>query len=113
LNDQRLIEWATPRQAEFIEAVEKYGSERKAAAALGISRGTISNSMLALKARAARSGYSPDHAMTRTVPDGYMVKGVSTYYDEDGKPRGQWVKSSARLQSCARDSPRWRKRCRA
>jgi hypothetical protein len=94
LNDQRLIEWATPRQAEFIEAVEKYGSERKAAAALGISRGTISNSMLALKARAARSGYSPDHAMTRTVPDGYMVKGVSTYYDEDGKPRGQWVKSS-------------------
>jgi len=28
------------------------------------------------------------------VPDGYMVKGISTYYGEDGKPRGQWVKSS-------------------
>jgi hypothetical protein len=94
LSDKRLTEWATPRQIEFIEAIEKCGSERKAAAALGISRGTISNSMLALKKRAARSGYSPEHAMTRTVPDGYLVKGVSTYYDSDGVPRGQWVKSA-------------------
>jgi hypothetical protein len=94
LTDQRLIEWATPRQIEFIQAVDKYGSERKAAAALGVSRGTISNSLLALKRRAARSGYSPDHAMTRTVPDGYLVKGVSTYFDAEGKPRAQWVKSS-------------------
>jgi hypothetical protein len=94
LSDKRLTEWATPRQIEFIEAVDKYGSERKAAAALGVSRGTISNSMLALKKRAARSGYSPDHAMTRTVPDGYLVKGVSTYFDAEGKPRAQWVKSA-------------------
>jgi hypothetical protein len=94
LSDKRLTEWATPRQIEFIEAIEKCGSERKAAAALGISRGTISNSMLALKKRAARSGYSPDHAMTRTVPDGYLVKGVSTYFDAEGKPRAQWVKSA-------------------
>jgi hypothetical protein len=33
--------------------------------------------------------------MTRTVPEGFKVKGVSTYYDEEGKVRGQWVKSSA------------------
>jgi hypothetical protein len=33
--------------------------------------------------------------MTHTVPDGFTVKGVSTYYDSDGKARGQWVKSSA------------------
>jgi hypothetical protein len=33
--------------------------------------------------------------MTRTVPDGFLVKGVSTYYDRDGKPSGQWVKSTA------------------
>lgn len=32
--------------------------------------------------------------MTRTVPDGYSVKGVSTYYNAEGKPAGQWVKSS-------------------
>jgi len=28
------------------------------------------------------------------VPDGFQVKGVSTYYDKDGKAAGQWVKSS-------------------
>jgi hypothetical protein len=33
--------------------------------------------------------------MTHTLPDGFKVKGVSTYYDEEGKVRGQWVKSSA------------------
>lgn len=32
--------------------------------------------------------------MTRTVPDGYHVKGVSNYYDSQGNLRGQWVKSS-------------------
>jgi hypothetical protein len=31
--------------------------------------------------------------MTRTVPEGFRVKGVSTFYDKDGKPRNQWVKS--------------------
>lgn len=46
------------------------------------------------KAALVRKGFSPAHDMTHTVPDGFLVKGVSTYYDQDGKPRGQWVKSS-------------------
>lgn len=43
--------------------------------------------------REARVGWSPAHDMSKTVPDGYHVRGVSTYYGEDGKPKGQWVKS--------------------
>ncbi len=31
--------------------------------------------------------------MVHTVPDGFQVKGVSTYYNDEGKPVGQWVKS--------------------
>lgn len=46
------------------------------------------------KARFARQGWSPEHDMTHIVPDGYHVKGVSTYYNKEGKPAGQWVKSS-------------------
>lgn len=46
-----------------------------------------------LLARAARQGYSPDHDWTHPVPDGHKVKGVSTYYNDEGKPLGQWVKS--------------------
>lgn len=92
--DQRLREWATPRQIEIIDALDQHGSERKAAAALGVARSTITTLMSRLAAKAAKFGYSPAHDMTRTVPDGYLVRGVSTYYGKDGKPQGQWVKSA-------------------
>ena len=92
--DDRLREWATPRQIEIIEAVNKHGSERKAAKALGLSNGSVSGAIGRLRRVAASKGFSPAHDMTRTVPDGFMVRGVSTYYDADGKPRAQWVKSS-------------------
>jgi hypothetical protein len=89
-----LVQFATVRQTEIIAAIEKHGTYRKAAKALGVALGTVADSMAGLKKRAAAQGHSPQHDMTHVVPDGYVVKGVSTYYDEDGKPRGQWVKSS-------------------
>jgi len=46
------------------------------------------------KARFARMGWSPEHGMTKTVPDGFHLRGTSTLYDEDGKPKLQWVKTS-------------------
>lgn len=33
--------------------------------------------------------------MRHQVPEGFRVKGISTYYDIDGAVRGQWVKSTA------------------
>jgi len=75
----------------IIAALREHGSNRKAAAALGVNVRTVERR----RAKLALKGYSPDHDMTRTVPDGFNVKGVSTYYDEDGRVRGQWVKSSA------------------
>jgi len=92
--DSRLRDWATPRDLQILGAIESEGSERKAAKKLGIGHGTVSGAVRRLRDRAARQGYSPAHDMTRTVPDGFLVKGVSTYYDEEGKPRGQWVKSA-------------------
>lgn len=46
------------------------------------------------KAKLAKQGFSPDHDMTHMVPDGFHLKGASTLYGEDGKPRMQWVKSN-------------------
>lgn len=93
--DAELRSFATIRQLEFMDAVEQHGSERKAARALGINARTLQKAMRRLEVRAAQQGYSPAHDMVHTVPEGFKVKGVSTYYDEEGKPRGQWVKSSA------------------
>lgn len=43
----------------------------------------------------ARQGWSPDHDYTKEVPPGFSLRGVSSYYGEDGTLRGQWVKSAA------------------
>lgn len=93
--DPQLLSFATVRELEFIEAIEKHGSFRAASRALGLSGVAVTHAMGRLRARAALKGYSPKHDMTHTVPDGFNVKGVSTYYDKDGKAAGQWVKSTA------------------
>lgn len=85
----------TDRQKQAIEAYERLGSASKAAIELNCNRRGIDKMIKRIKRLAALQGYSPDHDMTRTVPDGFTVKGVSTYYNKDGKPTGQWVKSRA------------------
>jgi hypothetical protein len=92
---QGLASFATVRQLEYLQAIEKHGSARAAARALAVDRRSVDRSLARLRLVAAQRGYAPEHDMTRTVPQGFTVKGVSTYYDEAGKPRGQWVKSSA------------------
>lgn len=93
--DPQLADFAaSERQREYILAVIEHGSNNKAAKALGVSRRTLDKAIDRVRLIAAQRGYSPQHDMVHTVPDGFKVKGVSTYYDEDGKPRGQWVKSS-------------------
>lgn len=84
----------TDRQREYFDAIVKHGSYRAGAKSLGLSHQNVIRAMHDIKARAARAGYSPEHDMTRTVPDGYHVRGTSTLYDEEGKPKMQWVKSS-------------------
>jgi hypothetical protein len=41
----------------------------------------------------AKKGFSPQHDMTKEVPDGFMIKGTSTLY-RDGEQAMQWVKTS-------------------
>jgi hypothetical protein len=91
--DANLASYATVRDLEYLEALEKYGSIRQAAIQLNVDRRSIRKSLDRLKRRAAIGGYSPEHDMVHPVPDGFKVRGVSTYYNNDGKAVGQWVKS--------------------
>lgn len=76
---------------ELIEALQRHGGNiTKTSRDLGLNRRTIQRRIPLL----AKRGYSPSHDMTKTVPDGYLVKGTSTLYDDEGKPRLQWVKSN-------------------
>ena len=75
---------------DLLAAVKEHGSATKAAKALGCNRRNVDKRLKRLAAR----GYAPEHDMTKTVPDGYLVKGVSTYYNAHGEVTGQWVKSA-------------------
>jgi hypothetical protein len=93
--DENLYKYCTRRQRELLEAIEVHGSAKAASIALGVNLGAASDAYVAVKKKAALRGYAPENDFTRPVPDGFIAKGVSTYYDKEGKPTGQWVKASA------------------
>lgn len=97
--DENLYQYCTPRQKQILDAIERLGSARAASLELGMNIGGASETYLTVKKKAAKMGYAPAHDFTRPVPDGYVAKGVSTYYNAEGKPAGQWVKASLNHQA--------------
>lgn len=92
--DPELKKFCNKVQLERLELYEKLGSHRKVAEHLGVSPNAVTQSLYQIKVKAAIQGHSPDHDMKHTVPDGFKVKGVSSYYNKDGALSGQWVKST-------------------
>lgn len=91
---EEIIKYAeTNRQREIIEAMIAHGSLRKVSLVLNTNRSNVREIIGRVKRQAAAQGWSPEHDMTKTVPDSYSVKGVSSYYNADGELSGQWVKS--------------------
>ena len=84
----------TEKQLDVVTlCIVKGMSQYQAADELGTTRDAVRHHLNAVKNKAARRGYSPDHDWKNPVPDGHKIKGVSTFYDEAGLPVRQWVKS--------------------
>ena len=83
---------------ELIELFRAGKTNKAVAEAKGMNIRTVERR----RAQLPLKGYSPDHDMTRTVPDGFNVKGVSTLYRDDGTVAAQWVKSRADDEARAR-----------
>ena len=92
--DVGLYDYCTPRQREILEAIDLHGSAKAASIALGLNKAGASDTYAAVKRRAAKAGYAPEFDMTHPVPNGFVAKGISTYYNAEGKPTAQWVKAS-------------------
>jgi len=90
--DENLKQFGTIRQNEFIDAINKYGSLRKAAERLQVAAGTVQGGIDRLKRKAAIRGYAPQNDMVHIVPDPFVVRGTSTLY-KDGVAKIQWVKT--------------------
>lgn len=91
--DERLKDYATETQKRYVDAVNMYGSMREASRRLGVNFTTVHQSLNALERVAARRGFAPSHDMTHPAPSPFVVKGVSTLYDESGAQKLQWVKT--------------------
>jgi hypothetical protein len=111
--DESLKSFATtPRQEEFIDAVIKHGSIQAAEAALGVAHDVVGRAIRALKRKAAMQGVSPEHDMTKGVPDVFDVKGTSTLYVADKLTgdlalRQQWVKTKLNENRAAEAIRQW------
>ena len=81
-------------QRRAVQARLDTKTNQKAADLIGISLRNLQVNLANAKKNAARRGWSPEHDMTRTVPDGFVAKGVSTLYGDDGQVKIQWVKSN-------------------
>lgn len=88
-----LYEFCTVRQLEVVQAIEKEGSNRKAAKALKVRSSYVDRALSAVKKKAA-SQLITEHADPARVPDGFVINGTTTLR-KDGVEVMQWVKTSA------------------
>jgi hypothetical protein len=119
--DHPLLQFChTHAQIDAVKLVKVEGlSQRKAASMLNITRAALRDRISAVEKNAAKRGYSPENDWSHPVPDGHKIKGVSTFYDEEGKPVRQWVKSQTdeerqfeilveRLESATKNLPKFK-----
>jgi len=93
MNYSDYYQFCTVRQLEYLRAIEEHGSARAAAKQFGVNKNTINEAVASVKKKAALQGFSPEHDWTHPVPETHIAKGISTYYNEEGKPTATWVKA--------------------
>lgn len=114
--DERLKDFATDRQKEFIDAINEHGSLSAAAAAVGVDKGNIWRALEAIKKRAARAGYAPGHFDGGVAP-GYQMGKVTVHRDRAGEvvqtwerqhpdAAARWAAILAHLEAAKEDLPR-------
>lgn len=100
--DRKLLEFASARQKEILEAYWSNGnSSTKAGEALGINGSNVRRAIGRVKKSASKAGYAPEASMENQVATGFATKRVSTLYDEDGNKKIQWVISEREKETLA------------
>lgn len=84
---------------QALDAVAAHGNCGAAARALGIPPET----MRKRRDRAVAMGLEPQNQALivgekAAAPEGYTLKGTSTYYNKDGEVSGQWIKTSKDME---------------
>jgi len=84
----------SPQDSQKLDAIKKHnGVISQAVRDVQMSERNFRRCIAAMRTRAALKGLSPEHDMTHEAPAGYLVKGTSTLYGDDGQVKQQWVKT--------------------
>lgn len=95
--DEKLLDFATKRQAEVLQSVWKYGSQSAAAKAMGIKPHSVSGILSQLKKRAARLGYAPGHFSNGTAP-GFNMGKVTVQRGPTGEVERVWERQHPEIE---------------
>lgn len=76
--DPALKQWASPRQAQYIDLLNQMGGVRAVGRFLGINNSAITRGIQSVKVKAAAHGYSPSHGLNSQIPEPFIAKGHST-----------------------------------
>ena len=79
------------KQRIILEARIKHVSGRAAAKELGIPKTTFSDTLKKIVELGAKRGYAPEYDMNVKTPKTFMIKRISTNYDQDYNIKQQWV----------------------
>lgn len=107
--DEAIKAYATPRQAEYIDAVNAHGSFTAAAKLLGLKESVVRGGCHRVRDLASLQGIAPAYGWVNGAPDTHVAKGVSTFYpavketQPDGTEKvivpGQWLKADMRKRA--------------
>jgi len=106
-NLSALKKWATVRQAEYIDSIEKTGSVKQTAKDLKVDISTVYAALANVRKRAAISGYAPEYDMNVEVPLPFGVKGTTTLYKNGEEKVLQWVKTDRNLEMAKEAIEEW------
>jgi hypothetical protein len=87
---------------QAVDAVAAHGNVGAASRALGLADPTLRDRY---KAAVKRGFMAHNQALLvgdkAAAPEGFMLKGTSTYYNKDGEAAGQWVKTTRDMEQLA------------
>jgi hypothetical protein len=92
IEDNEYPDWVTPTQARYLKALEEHGTYDKAAAALGVVKNSVWESITRYRKEAARRGNAPGHFDDGVAPG--FVMGKVTIQRGPGGVERVWERQS-------------------
>lgn len=96
--DPRLLDYATPRQKEYVQLLANFESFASLERSLGLTKDTVAKSIRSMMRMAARQGYAPGHFESGAAP-GFTIGKVTIQRAADGSVERTWERQSPDTQN--------------